>query len=103
MSDPGEGWWTDEEGYPQYLEAERHLFAWCLMRIGGFSEEAARYEALERYPYQPPEALYRGIIFHDEAWDWAMIRLFGHSYRAWPAIDPAIRAEYEREAEQWHQ
>jgi hypothetical protein len=78
---PGEDWWTDAEGYEQYLEMERHLFAWCLIRLGGFSAESAAAESMSRYPYEPANALYRGMIFHRDPWTWAMWRLFGSEHK----------------------
>ena len=80
MDDAGEAWWPDEDEYRRYLDNERWLFALALSDYGGISPEQAEREALERYPYEPPDTLYRGIIFHDLAWHRAMIRLHGHMY-----------------------
>ena len=77
---PGEAWWPDEGEYHRYLDDERRLFALALSGYGGMAAEQAEREALERYPYEPPDTPYRGIIFHDLAWHWAMIRLHGHGY-----------------------
>lgn len=88
--------------YSQYLEAERHLFAWCLMRIGGFSASDANAEALIRYPWESPEDEYRELVFHRTAWTWAIIRIFGDEYREGPDFDPAIRTAYQVESERVH-
>lgn len=71
--------WTEEE-YRDYLEEERRLFALALVEFGSFSEAMANKEALKRYPYEPPETPFRGLIFHDLAWHWAMCRIHGHGY-----------------------
>jgi len=70
----------NEKEYIKYLASERHMYAWCLVRYGGMSNAEAESEALDRYPYESPDTDYRGIIFHDEAWHWAMLRLFGEGY-----------------------
>ena len=94
--------WADEAEYTRYLEGERRLFAWCLVRFGGYSPDAAEGKALERYPYEPITEPYRGLIFHELAWDWAMRLLFGDGY--WfrrPELAESLqewRLEYEREA-----
>jgi len=91
-----------DDEYLQYLEAERHLFAWCLMRIDGFSASDARAEALKRYPWESSDDEYREMVFHRTAWTWAIIRIFGHEYREGAEIDPSIRAAYEVECEWVH-
>ncbi|WP_218026967.1 hypothetical protein [Nocardia vaccinii] len=40
----------------------------------------AESSAVRRYPYEQPDAPYRGLIFHDEAWHWAMARIHGERY-----------------------
>ena len=72
--------WSDDEKYIAALDEERRLFAWCLITYGGISAEQANKIAEERYEYEPPEDRYRGMIFHDTAWHWAMIYLFGERY-----------------------
>lgn len=100
--DPGEAWWPDEEEYQRYLECERRLFALALTHHGGMTPEQAKREALERYPYEPPDTSYRGMIFHEIAWHWAMIRLHGHEYsRSHPELRNAPES-FRREAERLH-
>lgn len=90
--------WPGEQEYCLYLAAERYLFAFVLGEHGGFSVAEAEREALLRYPYEPPEAEYRGLIFHDEAWHWAMLRLHGEGYwRERPELSEPSPA-YRREA-----
>ncbi|MDR0215408.1 MAG: hypothetical protein LBE51_19120 [Acidovorax sp.] len=72
--------WPSEEEYCCYLAAERHLYAFVLREHGGFSALEAEKEALERYPYESADDEYRGLIFHDESWHWAMLRLHGERY-----------------------
>jgi hypothetical protein len=72
--------WDDEAEYTRYLDNERRLYALALADYGGIAPDQAEREALERYPYEPPGAPHRGLIFHDLAWHWAMIRLHGHGY-----------------------
>ncbi|WP_084774556.1 hypothetical protein [Nonomuraea candida] len=71
--------WSEEE-YVTYLRGERRRFAWVMRRYGGLSPSEAEAAALNRYPYEPSDEAYRGLIFHDEAWHWAMLELYGDSY-----------------------
>jgi hypothetical protein len=41
---------------------------------------AADPATLERYPYESSDEPNRGLIFHDEAWHWAMLRIYGDAY-----------------------
>ncbi len=79
--------WSEQE-YLSYLESERDLYAWTLIRYGNYSEADARTAARDFYQYQPPDAPHRGLVFHDEAWHWAMLKIFGPQY--WK-----IHPEYE--------
>lgn len=71
--------WSEEE-YVDYLAGERRCFAWVMRRHGGLTEIQAEAAALERYPYQANDEPYRGLVFHDEAWHWAMRKIYGDSY-----------------------
>jgi hypothetical protein len=73
------GPWAEPE-YGEYLAGERHMFAWILVRHGGVADDRAEALARERYPYEPADAPYRGLIFHDEAWHWGMVALRGEQY-----------------------
>lgn len=74
--------WNDwsEADYRRTLEVERRGFAWVLCTFGKLDPDHARGEAHKRYPYEPPETPYRGLIFHDESWHWAMLYLHGEGY-----------------------
>ena len=72
--------WMDEVEYKAYLEGERKLYAWCLETYGGFDKKTAIEEAEEFYHYESRDNQYRGLVFHDEAWHWAMMRIFGDMY-----------------------
>ncbi|GAB4002604.1 hypothetical protein GCM10029992_41290 [Glycomyces albus] len=71
--------WT-EAAYVDYLEGERHRYAWVMRRYGGMAPAEARAAALECYPYESGDAPLRGLVFHDEAWHWAMLSLHGAQY-----------------------
>ncbi|MER7540352.1 hypothetical protein ABTX77_37085 [Streptomyces sp. NPDC097704] len=71
--------WTEEE-YVDCLEAERRGYAWVMQHHGGLPPEEAERAALECYPYEPAEDPYRGLVFHDEAWHWAMKAIHGDRY-----------------------
>jgi hypothetical protein len=73
-------WCADEKGYVGYLNAERHLFAWCLVTHGSFSWRDAKSQAEQFYRFEPASEPYRGLVFHDEGWHWAMLKLFGERY-----------------------
>jgi hypothetical protein len=92
--------WVERE-YVEYLDHERHLFAWCLSIYGGLSQPVALARAEDFYRYEPAAiGPLRGLVFHDEAWHWAMIELFGQQYwQARPELEspPAdYRAESQR-------
>ncbi|WP_420008417.1 hypothetical protein [Xanthomonas sacchari] len=70
--------WTEKE-YLEYLKHERHMFAWVLRYYGSHSPADADDAAVEHYPYEPPSDL-RGLIFHEEAWHWAVLRIHGDTY-----------------------
>ncbi len=72
--------WGDEQEYTGYLEGERHMYAWCLATYGKVPSADAQAMALTRYPYESSNDKYRGFIFHDMAWHWAMLQLFGEGY-----------------------
>jgi hypothetical protein len=95
----GNPWQTaDEHEYLASLEHERHMFAWCLVEHGGWTQEAAARRAREAYPYQPPDYEHRGLVFHDLAWHWAMLTIFRDSYwRAHPELADATE-EYHAES-----
>jgi len=56
------------------------MYAWCLMKYGAIPPDQARTQAESFYEYEPATDQYRGLVFHDEAWHWAMIRIFGEGY-----------------------
>jgi hypothetical protein len=72
--------WASDEKYVPYLEMERKRYAWVLRTYGDMPAGRADRAAAERYPYQPQAAPYRGLVFHTEAWHWAMITLKGELY-----------------------
>ncbi len=72
--------WKESE-YIQYLHHERHMFAWCFVAYGKSSEDDAKKLAEEFYYYEPADVgELRGLVFHDEAWHWAMLKIFGGQY-----------------------
>ncbi|NEE03942.1 hypothetical protein [Phytoactinopolyspora halotolerans] len=71
-----------EADYVEYLQQERRLFAWVMQRHGGLSPDESEAAALEQYPYEPSDAPFRGLVFHDEAWHWAMLAIHGDRYWA---------------------
>jgi hypothetical protein len=91
--------WKEKE-YVDYLDHERHLFAWCLVAYGGILPTVARSSAEEFYRYQSATEPYRGLVFHDEAWHWAMLKIAGEGYwKARPELEKpsdSYRAESQR-------
>jgi hypothetical protein len=83
--------WTEAE-YVTHLRDERRVYAWVMERYGGLTPAAAGQAALEWYPYEPTDTPIRGLVFHDEAWHWAMTAIHGHDYvvtRPELAVPPA--------------
>lgn len=71
--------WAEAE-YVRYLQGERARYAWVMRTYGAMSAAQADEAADLRYPYEPPGTAYRGLVFHDEAWHWAMLALEGEQY-----------------------
>ncbi|MCX4850214.1 hypothetical protein [Streptomyces sp. NBC_00893] len=71
--------WSETE-YVEYLRAERRCYAWLMQRYGELAPAEVWAAVLVRYPYEPSDAPYRGLIFHDEAWHWAMLAIHGDRY-----------------------
>ena len=74
------GIWSEDE-YVAYLAGERRRFAWVMRRYGGLTAAQADAAALERDPYEAGDVPYRGLVFHDQAWHWAMLKI--HQDRYW--------------------
>ncbi|MCK1815049.1 hypothetical protein MTQ13_12295 [Streptomyces sp. XM4011] len=73
--------WSEAE-YLDHLRSERRAYAWVMRRHGGLTAADAERAALEAYPYEPADAPYRWLVFHDEAWHWAMLTIHGDRYWA---------------------
>lgn len=78
--------WPEEE-YARYLAAERVRYAWVMRTRGGMAPAQADEAAEQWYTYEPPENPYRDLVFHEDAWHWAMLALKGDHY--W-ADDPGL-------------
>jgi len=101
MKDQAESSWS-EEAYVAYLNAERALYAWCLEKHGNYSAADATKESLSFYKYEPESAPYRGLVLHDEAWHWAMLKIFGDLYwKKYPELE-SVSEEYKKEADKLH-
>ncbi|GIF04739.1 hypothetical protein [Actinoplanes siamensis] len=71
--------WSEEE-YVECLREERRRFAWVMQHYGNLDAVQAEMAAEKRYPFEASAAPYRGLIFHDEAWHWAMLAIHGDAY-----------------------
>jgi hypothetical protein len=71
--------WTEDE-YVAYLHGERRCFAWVMQRYGDRTPAQAEVAAQECYPYEASDVPFRGLIFHDHSWHWAMLAIHGGSY-----------------------
>jgi hypothetical protein len=71
--------WSEDE-YVQYLRDERRRYGWVMQRHGGLDAVQAEIAAAKRYPFEASDAPYRGLVFHDEAWHWAMLAIHGTAY-----------------------
>ncbi len=88
-----------ETDYLRRLDHERHMFVWCLARYGGLSPEAAAEQAAGFYAYHSPDDEHRSLVFHDEAWHWAMLQVRGaHYWKTHPQLASA-GVDYRLEAE----
>jgi hypothetical protein len=102
--EPKSAW--DEKEYVEYLNHERHMLAWCLVTYGAVSHSDAKSRAEEFYKYEPETAEpYRGMVFHDEAFHYAMIQIFGGMYwkkRQASELESAL-ARYRVESKRYHE
>lgn len=71
---------SEEQQYLQQLEHERYMFSWCFMTYVAMPEDIAKAKAAAFYPYQAPDEPHRELVFHDEAWHWAMLEIVGKQY-----------------------
>jgi hypothetical protein len=71
--------WSEDE-YVKYLQGERRRFAWVMQRHGGFTAAEAEAAALAQYPYEASDAPFRGLVFHEEAWHWALLTIYQGRY-----------------------
>ncbi|MFD6914356.1 hypothetical protein ACFWB2_12045 [Streptomyces virginiae] len=71
--------WSEEQ-YLDCLRSERRGYAWVMRHHGGRTHEEAEEAALECYPYEPAGDPLRGLVFHDEAWHWAIRAIHGAAY-----------------------
>ncbi|MFI9552094.1 hypothetical protein [Nonomuraea endophytica] len=78
QSQGGPTW--SEDDYAACLQDERRRFTWVMRQHGGLTLAAAEEAALQRYPYEADGMPHRGMIFHDEAWHWAMLKIYGGNY-----------------------
>jgi hypothetical protein len=88
---------THEE-YIQYLMAERCAYAWALVNYGNYSQQAANKSAEEFYQLEPRDEL----VFHDLAWHWAMLKIYGSNYwidRPELLKPPVEYSEYRNQSE----
>jgi hypothetical protein len=88
----------DETEYLEYLEHERHMLAWSLVRYSGLSLDVAAQEAMSFYSYESASDPHRGLVFHDQAWHWAMPRVHGEFYWKSDREREAPSAEYQAES-----
>ena len=88
---------TSEEEYKSQLEEQRHMYSWCLQNIGGYSETQASKKAQEFYKYEPVSEKHRNLVFHNDAWHWAMLYLKGEQYWVkYPELESETK-EYSKE------
>jgi hypothetical protein len=75
------------------------MFAWCLVAFAGIAPHEAESAALSFYAYEQSTDTHRGLVFHDEAWHWAMRRIIGERY--WVARPDLERpsSAYRQESE----
>ena len=90
-----------EEEYLKQLKQQRHMFEWCLLNIGTFSQEKIESASNRLFSYKPESDRYRWLVFHDDAWHWAMLEIKGEGYwRTYPNLERAS-IEYAQEWERY--
>ncbi|MGY6651589.1 hypothetical protein ACXIZN_05425 [Amycolatopsis sp. TRM77291] len=73
------GEWSEDE-YARCLASERERYAWVMRVYGSMTPAQSLDAAVRRYPYEESGNPFRGLVFHDEAWHWAMLALKGEAY-----------------------
>ena len=91
--------YREEAEYIIYLLHERRLYAWCLQKFGSVAVEEAYREAGELYKYHPFGIEARESIFEEEAWHWAMSKLYGNYYFETHPSLAHPNAAYRRESD----
>ncbi len=86
-----------EREYLEQLNQQKHMYCWCLVNHGSMSSKEAQDEAEDFYPYQPETESYRWLVFHDDAWHWAMLKIHGEQYwqKKPKLLDPCSKYEQE--------
>ncbi|WP_330253673.1 hypothetical protein OG874_03455 [Nocardia sp. NBC_00565] len=88
--------WREDE-YIRMLADAREDFAWVMERCGGRTPEQAVADALAAYPFEPSDVPHRGLVFHDDAWHWAMVAIHGYLYwREHPELERPSAEYLER-------
>ncbi|MCL6416272.1 hypothetical protein MIB92_11465 [Aestuariirhabdus sp. Z084] len=90
-----------EEEYLSQLKQQRHMFEWCLLNIGVYSQDEIESASKRLFSYKPESDEYRWLVFHDDAWHWAMLEIKGEGYwREYPNLkDESL--EYKQEWERY--
>ena len=87
-----------EDEYLAQLNQQKHMYYWCLINVGSFSLNKAKNEAEKLYKYEHQTEGYRWLIFHDDAWHWAMLKIHGEQY--W-LKDPNLENESKEYSQEW--
>ncbi|MEM7333578.1 MAG: hypothetical protein AAF490_15925 [Chloroflexota bacterium] len=91
--------YREEAEYIIYLLHERRLYAWCLITYGQMAVDESYREAGTLYRYYSIDEEDREDIFQEEAWHWAMLKLYGNEYaRKFPQL-AAPSYEYSQESD----
>lgn len=90
-----------EEEYLNQLKQQRHMFEWCLLNVGEYSRDKIKSVSNRLFSYKPESDEYRWLVFHEDAWHWAMLEIKGEGYWCkYPNLkDPSL--EYEQECEHY--
>ncbi len=88
--------------YSEQIRIEKHMYKWCLIKYGSLNHELADKQANDFYNFESEDNEYKYIVFHEEAWHWAMIKIHGENY--W-IVDPSLKSipsEYKDEYMKHH-
>lgn len=78
----------DDELVDDELRELHDEIVWCLVRYGGLREAEAQRRVADDKLLHPEDNMDRMLLFHEEAYYWAMTMLYGKTHGYWWSTIP---------------